>query len=530
MTDIRTYVKSIAAGENVRQNLTLLNSAISDEKAARTLMYVLGGDFSLFLRLLKDEDPKVRKNAAKILGETENEDVLPALAAAWEKEETLFVRADYLKAMEKLDCREYLPLLKSRYRQIRTLLYGENGEGGSVPAESEKHLIAELRELSSLIAKAEKPKKHVFRQWDPAPELILITNRLHPEVTLEAIESGESAVYGKTVKVKGGNLREILKVRTWSEMLFPLQPVKPVRGNAAECAEALGASQAASFLEGLHEPDPAPFRYRIEMKERKAAQTDTAAAGRKGAGSSAARQASAAAGSRGDGEFIRRLGVEIDRQSGGRLENSSSDYEAEIRLVEKKDGSYIPMLKLFTISDRRFTYRKEFTAASMAPVNAALTCALVKPYLKEGAQILDPFCGVGTLLTERMQLVKARSAYGVDILAEAIEKARKNAERAALPVNYINRDFFDFTHEYLFDEIITQLPNCTEQERNREITEKFLRKTLSVTADHAILIIWTSSPAILKSSADRIPEYRLRETFLISEKSGATVFVLEKEK
>ena len=30
--------------------------------------------------------------------------------------------------------------------------------------------------------------------------------------------------------------------------------------------------------------------------------------------------------------------------------------------------------------------------------------ALAEPYLKENAQILDPFCGVGTMLIERISV------------------------------------------------------------------------------------------------------------------------------
>ena len=40
---------------------------------------------------------------------------------------------------------------------------------------------------------------------------------------------------------------------------------------------------------------------------------------------------------------------------------------------------------------------------------------LAKPYLKEDAAVLDPFCGVGTMLIERNKVLPARSLYGIDI-------------------------------------------------------------------------------------------------------------------
>ena len=74
------------------------------------------------------------------------------------------------------------------------------------------------------------------------------------------------------------------------------------------------------------------------------------------------------------------------------------------------------------------------------------------------AQIMDPFCGVGTMLIERNKLVPAREMYGIDLFGEAIAKARENTQNAGGRIWYINRDFFDFTHDYKFDEIITDMP------------------------------------------------------------------------
>ena len=66
---------------------------------------------------------------------------------------------------------------------------------------------------------------------------------------------------------------------------------------------------------------------------------------------------------------------------------------------------------------------------------------IAKPYLKEDAQIMDPFCGVGTMLVERDRKVPAREVYGTDIFGDAIEMARVNTELAGRKFNYIHRDF-----------------------------------------------------------------------------------------
>ena len=76
---VREYYERICAGDQLRQNLIALRDALKEEKARREFAYLLGGDFSKLCALLKDEDPKVRRNAAAILGKMESEDLLPIL-------------------------------------------------------------------------------------------------------------------------------------------------------------------------------------------------------------------------------------------------------------------------------------------------------------------------------------------------------------------------------------------------------------------------------------------------------------------
>lgn len=66
---------------------------------------------------------------------------------------------------------------------------------------------------------------------------------------------------------------------------------------------------------------------------------------------------------------------------------------------------------------------------------------LAKPYLKEDAAVLDPFCGVGTMLIERNKVLPARSLYGIDIYGQAIEGARENTELAGAEISYIQKNF-----------------------------------------------------------------------------------------
>ena len=143
--------------------------------------------------------------------------------------------------------------------------------------------------------------------------------------------------------------------------------------------------------------------------------------------------------------------------------------------MENKDGRFNVMVKLFTLEDNRFDYRKEVVAASIRPVNAALLVQVAKEYMMEDARVLDPFCGVGTMLIERQKKINADTSYGLDIFEEAIEKARRNTEAAGQLIHYVNRDCFTFTHEYLFDEIFTNMPFAQGRKTPAEIYDIYVR-------------------------------------------------------
>jgi len=133
-------------------------------------------------------------------------------------------------------------------------------------------------------------------------------------------------------------------------------------------------------------------------------------------------------------------------------------------------------------------------AASIRPVNAALLVQLAREYMIEDARVLDPFCGVGTMLIERQKKVSADTSYGLDIYEEAIEKARRNTEEAGQLVHYVNRDCFTFTHEYLFDEIFTNMPFAQGRKTALEIYEiyeKFFETARKLVRTGGVIALYT---------------------------------------
>jgi tRNA G10 N-methylase Trm11 len=163
---------------------------------------------------------------------------------------------------------------------------------------------------------------------------------------------------------------------------------------------------------------------------------------------------------------------------------------------------------------------------------SALAAELARPWLREGAQILDPFCGTGTLLIERCLAVNADPVYGVDRFGEAVEKARVNAQitdqcRNA-PIHFINRDFFEFTHEYPFDEIITELPN--EEADQTDFAKRFLSKAGSLLKDEAVLVVVTDAPGALKEALRSEKDYTVQQEYLLNERAGTAELILRHQK
>lgn len=493
---VKELIENIQHGIQIRQNLILLRKEIQDENQKRALAYLLGGEYDLFADLLYNEDAKVRKNAALILGEMECEEMLPELVAAYEREQTLFVRPDFLKAIRSYEFLPYLSVLKERKVQIENM--EENTEGT-------KHLREEAALLQNMIFMYEKPKKHTFTgiPSGKSAEIILLTNRCQREATRKQIEMEKVTMLAGGIRFYTNQIEKILKIRTWKEMLFPIPEISALEGTPEEIGSILGASKMNDFISSLHRGNEA-FLFRVELKSNMPLEKK--------------------------GTWIRKMTAKLETASGRRWKNSPEEYEIEIRLIQTKEDKFIPLLKLYTIPDERFSYRKEYLPTSISPVNAALLMELGKEYLKENAQILDPFCGVGTMLIERNAAVKARTMYGLDILEEAVEKARENTKRAGLPIHYINRNFFDFEHEYLFDEIVTNLPGKNKNRNEGQIAglyQSFFEKAMTHLKDGGILLLYTCEKALIQKNCRRYPQYHLKKEYLINEKEKKSLFILQ---
>lgn len=495
---LESYFRELKEGSQVRKTLIALRKALKaaqeDQRIALT-----EEQKELLRSMLADEDPKSRRNAALILGESGDQDSLDALMAAYDREDKRFVRPDYLEAAGHLRYEAYLGKLKNRMLE----LMAEKAEESA-----KKHRSEEIRALRSLILQAEKPLPHRFTGWKTESDLILtvspgleeLTRRQLPEELQE-----DAKLFKGGVEVITDNLERIRPIRTVRGILMrfcrnPLSGAGP-----EEIARSIAASGLLSYMEERHAGE-APFYFRIDLKNK----MDAAEKSR----------------------FISRLSAELEELTDYKLQNAPSDYECELRITQNSKGRYYAYLRLNTIPDRRFAYRKKSLPTSMHPVRAAEIIELVKEYLTEYGIVLDPMCGNGTLLIERSKAVKARSLYGVDIYGEAVQCGRDNAREANTQIFFINRDLSDFRHEYAFDEILTQFPARTERndtEALERLCRTFVRRVPDWLKAGGIVIADTTDPAMLKGAAAAAAYLKPVKIICLSEKTGEEILIYRYE-
>lgn len=483
--------ENIRQGKDVRANLIEARKRLKQPSDKAAFQVLIQENPGFLGELLGSEDPKIRKNAALLIGELRLERLKDALYQAYEQEKTLFIRKDYLKALSQMDVRDFQERLQKRLEEMT---------GQQVPEENQKHYREELSALLRLLLQVQPARKHRFQGMNEPYDVILTTNRSHREVTAHQVQGSRVSLVPLGVKVYQGRLEQLLSIRTFRELLFVLD-ITNVPADPIMAAEMVAASNLQKLLERAHGMADV-FRFRISIVGRMPLDKRSA--------------------------FIKKCSFTLEQCTGRRLINTPSDYELELRLLERRDGTFLPLVKLYTLKDDRFFYRKESIAASIHPSEAALIAVLAKPYLRAGAQVLDPFCGVGTMLLERDMAVKAGPMYGIDIFGEAIYKARENTNLAKKEIYYINRNFFEFTHEYLFDEIFTNMPVKGKKTREEQeaLYQRFFQKAQEVLKPDGIMILYSNEKGYIKKQIRLNESWKLLKEICMNEKEGFSIYII----
>lgn len=443
----------------------------------------------------ENSDAKVRKNAARVLGFVNDPLVPSILIRAFQKENVLFVRPQYLKSLKRYTLDEaIIAILQER----REFILSEQ-----IPEDERKHYNEELQCIEDCLGD-NLVGHHSFTGWSLQNELVMVCDKAFIDMTAAKINEAKKKILPSGVYMITNRLDEYMSIRSFRELLFFLPNLKSVDNDPYAAAKQLIDAGFINYLRKRHEGEGA-FRYRLEIRgvdEKKKA------------------------------VLVKRFAGEILRISEHELIMSKDNYEMELRFVLKEDGTYRFFFKLFTLEDSRFAYRKQAVAASIKPVTAAAFLEKYKDYLVKDAQVLDPFCGVGTMIMERNLLNPVKIAFGIDTYGEAIDKARANCNESEYPIYYIHRDFFDFHHDSLFDEVVTDMPFTMNPDNEEEITKienvysRFFVKVREHLVSGAYILMLSRNPEFVRKYCSG--GYRIEECLSISEKTNLTGFVIKK--
>ena len=512
---------SLITSDNPRTLLSQIRQLLKDCPGAlrdEDVFYSYATVEPIILACLTHEDAKTRKNAALVLqtiaeeygldifGDDQVEDpaasdeaptasdlpsaeVASYLYAAYKAEETMFVRSAYLEALKCFDCEPYRAELMERL----TFLKEESWAEGDL-----KHVREERHAIESLFEAPASEMKSEFKGLDREMGILLVIDEAVREAAQTELGAGARVVPGG-VRLTTSSWKKVQSCRLYKEALFPV----PLRKGSQITISNMGSLVADSKLIPMVD----------ELLKAAGDSTQTGSVGENAGAREHPFRMEIRSSSDEDrsGAALKRAAAELEEASKGRLRNSKTAYEFTLVLMAKRDGSLSPYIKLPDSTDHRFDYRKNSEATSMSAVMAAEAVQMIRPYLKDGAQVIDPFAGVGTLLIERAKAVPHGDLYATDIYGHAVIGGRENAELAGVNISYINRDFFDFKHDYPFDEVITEFPDLfnKEAEEKEEFFRNFFRSAMEVTADKAMLFLISAEDKAMHKHIRLNPELRI---------------------
>lgn len=461
-------VNEINKGHNLRVYLLTLSRIISNNRCKNALDDKWSRlNYKPLINSARSDDPKVRKNAYIIMGELSGDILKKELIKALEREDTLMIIPSLILAIGNSLAYEALGLVKSKVEHYKQSLTDK---------EHSKALKEIIRAGDKTIDKLyTNNSRHIFKGFDRDVQIALSTMDINPDVTLyDAKRYYNAYLKDNYVIITTKDYNKVFNLRTFYESFIVFPDWWGVDYSASNIAKLLAKKLKVELLDKWHQSN-APYRYRIELK----------------------------------GNMINRssdidnLVAEIGKAYGSDMINSPSNYEMELRITVEDDKCNL-LVKLYTLEDNRFSYRKRSLPASIKGETAAICMSLVRKYLKDSSRVLDPFAGTGTMLIERAKLNKDLSLTGVDISREAIDYLKENTQAAGVAVKAISNDIVNYNSSEQYDEIISNMPyglRVGTHKNNEILYLEFLRKAKTLISNNGLLILLTADYKLLKSIA-----------------------------
>ncbi len=464
--------------------------------------------------LMSYEDPKSRKNAALLLGDVYKlgfaaegqlgAQLAEALWSAYKSEQTNFVKEAYIKAMSSFDCSPYTGELKAELQQLQSV---------EVAVEDLKHNRKLRHAIEKVLSQYEIENSMVFHGFFNKHAYVLeaepyIRKALLAQVNM-ACSSAEAKECPLGVRLVTDEIESVAASKLYNRLLVAIRPKKGVALNEGNFTRLITQTE---FLPLLKECFGEAEKYNFHLTFHGYPEDYW------------------------HSKRVHRAVAELEEATSYRLINAESPSKADVNIQvhgspeAQQDGqasiklyAYIP-----AASPNRFAYKTVSLPTSMSPVVAAQLVELARPYFKEDADVLDPFSGMGTLLMERMAATKTDHVYGIDTYGEAIKQGRAQAEAAGKTIYFINRDYFDFTSEYLMDEIITEPPRM-ENKPTAEVDafyKAFFEKSNQVLKNKGIIFLLSTEEQAIKR------QLRLQKDFTLLRqlpmRKSENIFIIEK--
>lgn len=458
MKNIQMLINAIKQDQDTRAKVTQLKDAMKEEPIE------LEADF--LLELLKNEDNKIRKNAAIITrycGLNDHEDIFLELFL---KEENWIVKNEMIEVIKSFSLKDHLALLQEFFQTLNTNFDDPNWR-------HKEEMKGRLMEIFYYYGIVSHPQ---FIDLSKKEKVILTSLNTNSEIIFDKLKTRNKKMTSMGILLLTDSICNLEKIRDYNELLFVLSGFKEIDFTMDAIAKQIADSNLMSLLNQMHKGDGI-YSFRIDTSFIKKDKFKN--------------------------DEIKRLGLKIQTLTEGKLINDASDYDIELRLRETPKGFCQVFLKLYTYHDPRFEYRKNALATSLQPYVAASIADLISPFVIPKARVIDLCCGSGTLLIERHFIEPCKFLMGIDIYNEAIEMAKENSELAGVNIHFVQRDLNRFTHAHQFDEVMVNLPiqSATKDRKSIEtLYMQFIKKAIELTVPNGFIFVHTSEVEIFKKT------------------------------
>lgn len=181
-------------------------------------------------------------------------------------------------------------------------------------------------------------------------------------------------------------------------------------------------------------------------------------------------------------------------------ENEDPREPGELRVrchIEDKTAYF--GISIFDTPLHRRSWRVDNYDGQLHPPVAAAMARLIQPK-RDIEQIIDPFCGSGTVLIESALLNTGIGHIGYDINAEAVALTKKRAGLSGVEVTVNNKDAFDSQLSYINKIVISNPPWDNKFEiKDSKVFIENLRKII-LASKQTILIIPENFIEVLRNN------------------------------